>query len=229
MSAPYIGSYQLAYIRALRELRQFRGSRVSQLRYAAKAGNLATCFLGFSIHRGEEYYQRAADLGVLASIFDLASDGLNFDCAATDKFRHLSLTILGGEAADILFALMDQKKAGAIPRNGLDRGIAALRVILKHLDAEEAWASDNQIARSGILLQVVDDVLDYSQDITTAHLNFLRYENSSAYINALLEWDFETQLHAGQHTLVLFHAIRRAKAIANDFAKKQSAPMFADS
>lgn len=218
LSTPYRKSYQLACVDAFRELGSFAISPATRLHYTAKAGNLATCFLGFSIHTGETYYRKSAELGLLASIFDLTSDGLDFAPSAIEKFRRLSRAILDKNAADILLTLMDQKRMGCLEQNGLDRGIGALRVIVKHLLADSNWRNEGQIIDSGILFQVVDDVLDYARDIKTDHLNFLKHDSSNDYLQALLRWDFEGQFRTSQNTLVLFGAIRRAKALAHKIA-----------
>src|SRR5438105_381298 len=136
---PYFATYQQAWTLAWHQLRYFNIPLINRVRYGIKSANLAACFLGFSVQRGEQNAQRSAELGCLASIFDLTSDGLKFDEQALAQFSHLVTSTIDCEGAKILLELMDCKRAGSLRFDGLYRGVSALQIIIKHLRAEDAW------------------------------------------------------------------------------------------
>src|SRR5205814_1293726 len=136
-----------------------------------KSANLAICFLGFAIERGEGSFRRSADLGMLASIFDLVSDGLCYKLAAYEQFERVARTTLAPEVAGLLFKLMQKKKNGDLELRGLERGAKALEIIIKHLRVESAWPRSSDIIDAGVILQLVDDILDYRVDLRSQHLN----------------------------------------------------------
>ena len=88
------------------------------------------------------------------------------------------------------------------------------RVVIKHLKSETVWPHEADIVSTGILLQVVDDLLDYRHDMDRGELNFLRDEQSHYYVTKLMEWDYKKLFCDSRHPLVLFTAIRRAQSIA---------------
>lgn len=176
------------------------------------------CFLGFSVGKGEEYCQRSAELGALASLFDLTSDGLLYDKDAVLQFRNFVHEILGPELADLSLSVLNQKRTGGFELDGLYRGVPTLKIIIQHLRAEGYWPNESEIAKAGILCQIVDDIVDYRDDLADGGLNFLRHKSWRAHVRSLMDWDYEKQFSASKYPLVLFQVVKRAKAVATKFA-----------
>jgi hypothetical protein len=151
---------------------------------------------------------------MLAALFDFVSDGLHFDPCATHLYSKLVRETLDPPAANILLHLLERKATHALTHGGLDRGIDAFRVIVKHLRSEDVWKNPVDVALTGTLLQVVDDVLDYRHDISYGELNFLRDRELHGYLVDLVEWDFASCFADSKYPAVLFQAIKRAKAIS---------------
>jgi hypothetical protein len=211
---PYLRCYQQAWVLSLNQMRQFDVPLRARLGYGIKSGNLAASFLGLSIRSGPEPIRLSSELGMLAAMFDLVSDGLHFDPCATHLYCKLARDTLDPPVADILLQLLERKAKHAFAHGGLDRGIDAFRVVIKHLRSEEVWQNPADVALTGTLLQVVDDVLDYGHDIRYGELNFLRDRELQDHLVDLVEWDFATCFADSKYPAVLFHAIKRAKTIS---------------
>lgn len=207
----YLRTYQLAVFLARRHLSEFQLSPYDRLFYIIKAANLAICFLGYSIHSGEAWFRRSAELGVLGSIFDLASDGRHFAPTAVRTFRSVVDAITAGETRRMILDLFDRKERRQLPAQGLERGVDALRIVLSHLRVEESWPSEAKIYEVGVLCQVVDDLLDVEGDLARGELNFLRHPNSTNYIQMLMAWNYEEQFCNCPHSYALLYAIKKAK------------------
>jgi hypothetical protein len=218
---PYVETYQKACTLSRAYLSNFDVPAISRFRYITKSGNLATCFLGFSTEIGEEYCQRSAELGALASIFDLTSDGLHFDEGAIGRFEALVQEILGSELAALCSDILNQKRSGSFELDGLYRGVPTLKIIVRHLRAEEFWPNENEIVKAGVLCQIVDDVVDYRDDMARGGLNFLKHENWPTHLKNLMDWDYEKQFSASKYPFVLFRVFKQAKAIAAKLATRE--------
>lgn len=224
----YVRTYQKAWALSRACLRKFDISQQTRLHCAAKASNLSMCFLGFSIHRGEAYFNRSAELGVLAAIFDLVSDQLKFDSRGVRCFSDLLREVLEPELAAISLDTLNRKKEASFVLSGLERGIPALRVIIRHLHAEESWVTESDVIRVGILCQIVDDVLDYRSDFRRDELNFLKQEGWQQYVQGLLHWDYHVQFRGSQYPLVLFYVVERAKKFAKTLCQPVSKNTWSD-
>jgi hypothetical protein len=131
-------------------------------------------------------------------------------------------TSVAPDTAKIIFDLMERKQAGRLQVHGLDRGVDALRIVIKHLGAEEVWKSDAEIYEAGILCQIADDILDYKDDIARDALNFLRHDGFHLHIQKFLRWNFERQFRTSQHPAVLFKVIRMARKRAIELVANSS-------
>lgn len=219
---PYVATFKRACALSRIYLPRFRISTAREIRYGVKSGNLAMCFLGFSSYRGDEYYQRSAELGVLASIFDLTSDRLKFDDSAVQRFEELVGDILSPELASHSLNVLIQKKCGNFGSDGLDRGAPAMRIIIQHLGADNFWPHDSDVLEAGMLCQIVDDIMDFEHDLARGELNFLQHENWTFYANRLLHWDYERHFCTSQYPLVLFETFKFAKRKAAKLLRQKS-------
>ena len=150
---------------------------------------------------------------MLAAVFDLVSDDLKYDLGARTLLKKLSNELLDSSVAELLFDLMSRKQKGGFGLNGLERGVGAFRAVIKHLKSDAHWRDENEILSCGVLLQVVDDLLDIQHDAARGELNFMQCENSHIYISQLMQWDYRKSFSGSKHPLALFVAIGYAKFI----------------
>lgn len=209
----YLLTYCLAAGAAYRASRRIDVPLRTVARYTCKSGNLAVCFLGLSVHAGYAAFKRSAELGMLASLFDLVSDELRFNDRYLRYFRDVLTQTVSPEVEAVSAYLLETKKNHSFRMSGLERGVGAFRAIIKHLESEADW-NDFQIVRSGIMLQIVDDLLDHRQDLARDELNFVRGGEAVSHIQSFLRWDYRREFSESKHPMVLFAAIRRARAIA---------------
>jgi hypothetical protein len=223
---PYLRTYQLAASLARANMKAFDIPPARRFSYGVKSCNLAACFLGFSVREDERFYRKSAELGFLASTFDLVSDGLHFDSDAFRTYGNLVRALVEPEVAEITLGLMERKRQGRLGAQGLERGIESLRIIIKHLGVEEYWQSEEDLNQVGILCQVVDDVLDFENDIARRELNFIGKLDFKEHLHLLSTWDYKRQFQLSRYPLVLFHVISIAKAKSRrlliDFASRDS-------
>jgi hypothetical protein len=210
----YLLTYCLAAGAAYRASRCIDVPLRTVARYTCKSGNLAVCFLGLSVHAGYAAVKRSAEIGMLASLFDLVSDELRFNDRYLRYFRDVLTQTVSPEVEAVLVDLLEIKKSSSFRMSGLERGVGAFRAVIKHLESEAGWPSDFQIIRSGIMLQIVDDLLDHKQDLARDELNFVRGGEAVSHIQSFLRWDYRREFSQSKHPIVLFAAIRRARAIA---------------
>ena len=216
----YVAAYRMARRYSRECLSPFHLSAAVESPYTTKAANLAMCFLGFSGHRGREYYARSAELGVLGSIFDLVSDSLQFDYVAVEQFERLARKTLHAESARIALETLERKKVGAFEFDGLSRGVPALQIILKHLKSEKFWPNNDEVAKVGVLCQIADDLIDYGDDLAKNELNFLKHKDWPSHVTKLLNWNYEKQFSKSQYPFVLFRVFKRAKVQATKLANR---------
>ena len=164
---------------------------------------------------GRRYFRKAAELGSLASAFDLVSDGLRYEASAVSRFRLLAAHVLQCDAAEALLQLLSQKMHGALRVDGLSRGSDATQIILKHFGCESRlFELSEGVEEIGVLLQIVDDVLDRKQDARKGHANFMNSVAARDHLASLLKWDYRETFKESQYPLCLMAAIRLSKARA---------------
>jgi hypothetical protein len=211
----YVVTYRSAFQTTWTCTAPFRISPFARLHTSVKAGNLSACFLGFCSANDDRNSRRSAELGLLAALFDLCSDQLAYEKSALDRFNQFADCILDRSPAEILRDLMDKKMRKALRNDGLDRGVGAFRVVLKHLQTEAFWEKRINVDDVGLILQIVDDVLDRSHDRRRGELNFLEHRNAANYLQRLQSWPYLKDLNPSLHPFVLFKAIGRAQRTAN--------------
>lgn len=221
---PYLRSFGLAVNIAWRDLRRFDLGLTGRLQYCLKAGNLAVCFLGFSVQSGEASYRKSAELGALASLFDLTSDGLGYSSRAVGAFQTAVDAIVDREAQTEIMAVLETKRQKAFRVEGLERGTSALRFIIKYFGVEHHWRSGREIAEVGILLQIVDDILDMDRDLQIGELNFLTSAAAPSHLSALLNWNYREKLSYAPHSFFLIKVIDGASCKARRLMHGFGAP-----
>ena len=110
-------------------------------------------------------------------------------------------------------ALYDKDSKNQLSEDGLERGAIALEFILKTMGCEHERATrGGDLNKIGELLQIVDDVLDYEDDIAAGDLNCLTTANRVTHLKQLCQaLDPENSRRLfGSHSVLVF-AIAQAR------------------
>jgi hypothetical protein len=158
---------------------------------------------------------RAGEAAFLCCAYDVVTDWRSFNPAACKAYEAVFRSMkLAPELQMIAIDLYEKEISGRLEEDGLDRGYIALRFILKMMgcekDREVVWGDINEIGR---LLQIVDDVLDYEQDVESGEMNCLTSGQRNVYLRKLIS-DFnqvETRRLFGSGRSALLIAIERAR------------------
>ncbi len=122
--------------------------------------------------------------GVASTLYDISSDW--WKSLSIYRWKLLfALRELGWEeAAKIGIDLFDKDIEGKLENDGLERGVTTLEYIIA-----SGWTDFlNQMNSStvhtlGFFLQIVDDILDYEEDIKTDDTNCFRSCNADNYVS----------------------------------------------
>lgn len=189
-------------------------------RYLKKSLSLGLCYAGFSVHGRVREAWRAGEAAFLCCAYDVVTDWRNFNPEARKAYEAVFRSMkLKPELKTIAIDLYEKEISGRLEEDGLDRGYIALRFILKMMDCEKdrevIWGDINEVGR---LLQIVDDVLDYEQDIERGEMNCLTSDGRNVYLRKLIS-DFnpvKTKRLFGSGRSALVIAIERAREKAID-------------
>jgi hypothetical protein len=163
-------------------------SREERTRYFKKSTRLALCFAGFGTAWNLVEAWKAGQAGFFCCAYDVVTDWRHFDK------KHIGVleTILDGfsqiELYPLALALYDKEANDKLGDDGLERGSISLRFILRMMGCEtDREASWGDLDALGKLLQIVDDVFDYEDDVTAGEQNCLTTVNRDIYLMRLLE------------------------------------------
>jgi hypothetical protein len=142
------------------------------------------------------------------------TDWRAFDEASFNWFKTLLNHDLPSHVAEIAFKLYEQDKSGKLQNDGLSRGIIALELVTRLIGSYEFIQSRFDFKRLGIIMQIVDDVLDYENDRLGGELNCLITSSTyqrNEYIRELLNFDLEKFRQVFPYGTVLYQVIRYSK------------------
>lgn len=194
------------------------------LRYFCKAAHLAALYEGFSPLWSRKRAVAAGRAGFLSCVYDVASDLRHNKPGWRTIFKEiLERETKNPQAATMAIEIYDKDCAGALEFDGLERGIIAFRFILSEMGLIDHFNGITSIDDLGLLLQIVDDVLDYEEDQETNDLNCLNSERAHDYLLRLItEMPDEKIRTLFPRSRLLLYIIRKArkKAEAILHAKK---------
>jgi hypothetical protein len=181
------------------------------IRYWLKCVNLAVCYRGFVVGRSLPAARKAGKAAFLCCAYDVVTDWRNFDSEAFQQFER----ILRGEApapfVDIAVRLYRQELENRLEDDGLSRGVDALSFVSGLIGSEKHIRQNADFKHVGMILQIVDDVLDFEEDINRKECNCLLSDKDELYLSMLADFDakyFRTLLPEG---FVLHKVIKKAQ------------------
>ena len=177
-----------AFVRSLQYAGVLRLSRAECFRYTKKSVRLALCYTGFGTAWNSKEAWRAGEAAFLSCAYDVVTDWRHFDKEARGAFERILSDLSQNELQELAMNLYDKDSNNELSCDGLERGAVALEFILKTMGCEKQRAAAwGDLVKLGELLQIVDDVLDYEDDVTAGEQNCLTTPNRIAYLTLLLE------------------------------------------
>jgi hypothetical protein len=158
-------------------------------RYLKKSCSLGLCYAGFGTTGSVKEAWMAGEAAFLCCAYDVVTDWRHFDPQA----RHAFEAILRKRAPelelqDLAVGLYEKELFKRLEDDGLDRGVIALRFVLKMMGCENIresmWGDVDEVGR---LLQIADDVLDYEEDISRGETNCLTSVRRNLYLTRFLQ------------------------------------------
>lgn len=196
--------------------------------YIQKSANFALCYLGFRSKASLRQANLAGKAAFLCCAYDVVTDWRSFSPELLKIFRHLLESYTSPDLTKIALSLYVKDRDGQLGQDGLERGGIAFIFVTRLMGTETFFRERADIERIGILLQLVDDILDYERDTKAKELNCFnspRREDYLALANELSE-DFVNIFSA---SFILPYVIRSARKKAEhllDSASYQPKPSF---
>jgi hypothetical protein len=130
----------------------------------------------------------AGEAAFLCCAYDVVTDWRLFDTKSRVTFEKiLCERVQQSEIQELAIGLYEKELNDGLAEDGLERGAIALRFTLKMMGCEKArevaWGDLDELGR---LLQIVDDVLDYEEDVVSGDTNCLRSVRRSVYLRQLI-------------------------------------------
>lgn len=214
-----------AFVRSVQYAGVLGISRAELVRYVKKSIRLALCYAGFGTPWNVGEAWKAGEAAFLSCAYDVVTDWRHYDEKARSAFERILTHLSQLELRELALTLYDKELNNQLLEDGLERGAIALRFILKMMGCatqrEATWGDLNDL---GQLLQIVDDVLDYEDDVATGDQNCLRTVNRDAYLGRLLEGLSSERTHKlfGRAPSVLVLAIAHARKKGTKLLAKTS-------
>jgi len=217
----------LAVAYSFQHCRSLRIRRSELFRYLAKSVNLSLCYAGLGVNGTFREAAGAGKAAFLCCAYDVVTDWRGFDTAAQATFedilrRRLACLDLETMARE----LYEKEKSKQLRHDGLERGPVALRFVLGVMGCEHAriamWGGLDDIGR---LLQIVDDVLDYEEDMIRGEVNCLGSISRDIYLRELLDKFNAVEIRTlfGPNGSILIRVIQHARSKAERLLKAQLA------
>ncbi len=175
-----------ALLRSVEYARLLGIRRRELIRYLKKSVSFGLCYAGFGTPGRVREAWMAGEAAFLCCAYDVVTDWRHFDDTARSGFEIiLRARAPEPEIQDLAISLYDKEQFDSLSADGLERGAIALRFTLKMMGCERARETSwRDLDRVGYLLQIVDDVLDYEEDIASGDTNCLKSARRDTY----LEW-----------------------------------------
>lgn len=177
-----------AFVRSVQYGGVLRISQAERVRYTKKSIRLALCYAGFGTPWNLMEAWKAGEAAFLSCAYDVVTDWRHFDKKARSAFESILTDLSQLELRELALTLYDKDSNNHLSGDGLERGAIALRFILKTMGCEkQREATWGDLTDLGELLQIVDDVFDYEDDVTAGEQNCLTTVNRDIYLMRLLE------------------------------------------
>ncbi|MBN1568431.1 MAG: hypothetical protein JXA73_11350 [Acidobacteria bacterium] len=194
-------------------------------RYLKKSISFGLCYAGLGNKISSREAWNAGEAAFLCCAYDVVTDWRCFDRESRRVFEEILRAMVPSvELQNLAIGLYEKEQSHKLEDNGLDRGSIALRFVLGKMqceaDRDAAWGDIDKIGR---LLQIVDDVLDYEEDVVRGETNCLSSSRREIYLTQLLKELSDDAVNRlfGNNNSILVRVIIRAKQKAETFLTKE--------
>lgn len=214
-NAVALGTAKLMSLRHSRELEVVPHER---RRYFRKAMHFALYFGGFSHTGNMKEMVGAGKAAFLGCSYDVVTDWRKFDPHGLQVFDNQLKQYATPSLRDLALELYDKDKRDIFTDDGLERGSIAFRFATEMMQVREKLEKNGvHIDETGKILQIVDDVLDFEEDVELGETNCLVTPRRNTYLDALASTDIQN--HFTPHTpltVVIEIARKKARAMHSD-------------
>jgi hypothetical protein len=204
-----------AFLRSVQYARKLEIRRGEWKRYLKKSFSLGLCYAGFATDSKVKEGWMAGEAAFLCCAYDVVTDWRGFDSKSREAFEDiLYKRAPAPELQSLAIGLYEKELSNKLEDDGLDRGSIALRFTLKMMGCEKTresmWGDVDEVGR---LLQIVDDVLDYEEDVACGDTNCLTSAKRNMYLRQLLQNmnGVEVRKLFGDVDSILVKVIKRAE------------------
>lgn len=185
-------SHTLAAVSALLSSIHYSGllgiSQDERPRYVKKSIRLALCYAGFGSPWNVAEAWKAGEAAFLSCAYDVVTDWRKFDDQARSSFESILDDLSEPDLKKLALDLYEKDSRNHLAADGLERGAIALQFILKTMQCEEKRAVTwGDLKNLGELLQIVDDIFDYEDDLAAGDQNCLVTTKWDVHLRRLLE------------------------------------------
>lgn len=159
-------------------------------KYYSKSLNLAICYVGFSPVTKIDRALGAGKAAFYCCAYDVVTDWRYFNPNDLHIFNKI-LSKLDHDVRTIALKLysIEKNEKENLKDNGLERGVIALEFISKLMRVEDYIKTNINFYELGIIMQIVDDVLDIEEDLKFGEMNCLVSNKRDLYLNRLIDYD----------------------------------------
>jgi hypothetical protein len=201
-------------IRYLHDLRIGSGERQ---RFFNKTMYLAMCYAGFSQNLSASQAAGAGHAAFLSCAYDVVTDwGKSSD--VRDVFVAISHKKAPPDIVETALDMMDRDIKGVLMYDGLERGIVATNLVFQLMGVRNTFERKCNIRELGKDLQLVDDILDYEDDVIRKDQNCLTNGGMRRIYLARVESHLNDEILSRLFPYggVLTYAIKKGRVKAHD-------------
>jgi hypothetical protein len=201
------------------------GAITRSIQYGKKSLRLGLCYAGFATPWNPIEAWKAGEAAFLSCAYDVVTDWQQFNRKARFAFERILNELSEPELQQLALSLYDKDSNKQLSEHGLERGAIALRFILKMMKCEtQRELKWGDLTDLGELLQIVDDIFDYEDDIAAGEQNCLTTTDREIYLRRFLDqlsYDKCRQLFGSQPSVLVF-AIQQARKKARTLIRRSN-------
>lgn len=186
-------------------------------RYFKKTAYLAMCYAGFAQEVSLFQARGAGKAAFLSCAYDVVTDWRKPKELQQNYSRILHRETTP-ELTTMALDLLNRDVRGQLQEDGLERGVVAIEFILQMMGVRGIFNRKCDIRQLGLNLQIVDDVLDYEDDVKVGDQNCLtNSERREDYLQRLNHDLGEIELRSlFPYGGLLIYAIKQARQNARN-------------
>lgn len=195
---------------SLLHARELKIAPEERRRYFRKAMHFALYFGGFSHTGSTQEMMGAGRAAFLGCSYDVVTDWRHFDPHYLQIFEKQLKQYATPSLQNMALGLYVKDKENSFTYDGLERGSIAFRFVTEMMQIRKKLEANGiDIDKTGRILQIIDDVLDYEEDTEAGDTNCLVSPDRQQYLNTLVSADIQNQFISDTPLTVVIEIARR--------------------